>query len=173
MTSPLIPSTPACNGGKPPGSGGCDSVSSQVYWNGNLWIWPWAEDVDWCSWSSPAFSCDPINTDLDHDNYSPSGFPGGSITLSVNPSDSNPLYDTGLIWAIVTPTQAANYTRPDSSPDDYKGVIKVYWTKVAPGGSGTPDFTMPLIWHASPESFHTSIFALPNGSKRRALRTNL
>ena len=165
LTSPLSSSfTSACNGFGNTPTPICDSVSSLVYWQGNLWIWPYGEDVDWCAWSSTTFSCDPTSGIEDDGIYTPSGFPGGSMTMSLNQADPNghPLYDTAILWAIVSPGTAKAYQQPDASPNDYKGIIKAYWPKSGPGTvTGPPNFDMPILWYTSTSLFHTSIFALP------------
>src|ERR1022692_4204271 len=129
------------NGGTCNGAGGsnyCDIISSPVYWNSYLFLWPRAEDLDGCYWNSGLFSCQPNTKTYSNDDLEPSGFPGGSLVLSANCTNCTLSGAKRKAYSLLTPP---------------------------PQSGTTPNFTVDEIW-ASP-IFLGSIFAQPtvvNGS---------
>jgi len=161
LTSPASGFSGPCYGGLGNADNApCDSVFSQVYWNSYLFLWPRSEDFDWCYWSSPAFVCDPQTGRLDDDNLTPSGFPGGSLTLSANGTTLS----TAILWGILNPNAAKPYEEPDKAPADFSGHLRAY-ELVTPPSSSTA-FVADKLWTSS-DQWLGSVFALPivaNGS---------
>jgi len=165
FTAPLSGSyaAPCWGGGQGQGATGqpqCESISSQVYWKkdsstaGWLFLWPWLEDVDWCYYNGTTFSCAPFYGYTDE--YTPSGFPGGSMVLSANGSNLS----SAVLWAIVQPKKATSYTDPASAPDSFKGAVRAYALTIPPTSSTA--FSMTLEWSSGSQiTFLGSIFALP------------
>jgi hypothetical protein len=165
MTSPIYsnPSPTQCYGG---GEGTdvnseplCHSVSSQIWWDGTLLIWPRYEDVDWCYYTTGAsFTCAP--SQASNSTYSPSGFPGGSMSLSAN--SSNTINDYTFLWAILVPTGAPSFTDPGTDTAQFAGAARAYQLVTAPTSSG---FSMNQTWSTEDlvdfNGFTTSVFALP------------
>ena len=159
----------ATNGGTCNGAGGsnyCDIISSPVYWNSYLFLWPRAEDLDGCYWNSGLFSCQPNTKTYSNDDLEPSGFPGGSLVLSANCTNCTLSGSNAILWGIATSKAAVPYMEPDAAPDNFSAKLKAYSLLTPPPQSGTtPNFTVDEIW-ASP-IFLGSIFAQPtvvNGS---------
>jgi hypothetical protein len=154
-----------CNDGT--GGGPCDSISSPVYWNSWLFVWPRGEDLDWCYWDSGLFSCQPNTVTYSNDGLEPSGFPGGSMVLSAacTGTDCTLSNSYAILWAIATKSTAVPYVEPDTDPGDFQAKLKAYSLLAAPPQTGTPNFSVDEIW--SSPAFLGSIFAQPtviNGS---------
>jgi hypothetical protein len=149
-----------CFGGLGTSTTPCDSVFSQVYWNIYLFLWPRGEDFDWCYWTGSVFVCDPQTGYLDDYNLSPSGFPGGSLTLSANGTTLS----SAILWGVLNPTQAKPYIEPDSAPSYFSGHLRAYELVTAP--NSTTSFVVDKLW-TSQDQWLASVFALPvvaNGS---------
>lgn len=164
QTALSYPGYSQCYGNTSPPTGyvACDSISSMVYYYGYLFLWPYGEDVDWCYWNSGTFSCNPHHAADPTDDLSPSGFPGGSLTLSLNQTSSpstTVLENTGVLWATINPTSAKPYEEPDTATGDFTGVVRAYGLTAAPPQSGNPNFTVDTLWTSPP--YLGSIFALP------------
>jgi hypothetical protein len=162
MTSPIANGVGTCYQGGEGSLIPCDSISSMVYYNGNLFIWPFNEDLDWCTWDSTAFSCSPSASS--NDELSPAGFPGGMMTLSLNVGClsleedpcTSPLNATGVLWSIMDVPGAPPYTEPDTDSSYFPGYIRAY-------GLDATNQTVSELWTSS-ENFLISIFALPTVS---------
>jgi hypothetical protein len=125
----------------------CDIVYSQVYWNGNLFVWPWHEDADWCVWNtgSTSFVCSPSATKTT--DVFPVGFPGGTLALSSNGTS------TPVLWAIFTArTATAAYTDPGTQIANWAGFLIAY--QLSAGG-------LEPLWWSKNDSWAASIFAIP------------
>lgn len=135
----------------------CDSIGSAVYWNSNLFVWPQLEDVDWCPWNSTTglFSCTPVVGSVPNDDVSPSGFPGGMLSLSANcrsgTNCTEPTADA-VLWAIADPTGAKAYVEPDTDASHFRAKLKAYSL------TQLPDFELLYV---STTQFLGSIFAPP------------
>jgi len=162
LTSPASGFSGPCYGGLGNANNlPCDSVFSQVYFDGYLFLWPRLEDFDWCYPSSGTFVCDPQTGKLDDDNLSPSGFPGGTLTLS---SSSGTDLSTAILWGVLNPNGANPYVEPDAAPANFAGHLRAYQLVTAPS-AGTA-FDVTKLW-TSVDKWLASVFALPivaNGS---------
>jgi len=145
---------------------------SVVYYGGYLFMWPYNEDFDWCYWDSTAsdFQCNPHSRVIRSDDLAPAGFPGGSLTLTLNKNcTSNPSCltgppgqpSTGVLWAIAMPSGAPSCTDPATDTGAFQAEITAYGLNEAPPISGqNPNFDVTTLW-TSTESILGSIFALP------------
>jgi len=153
------------NGGTCDGGGGsshCDWVAHQVYWsdgtNNYLFLWPWAEDIDWCYWSSSStnFVCAPSATKTS--DVFPVGFPGGSMTITSNGTSQT----SAILWASFLPKTAVSYTDPGTDYTSYRGYLIAYQLQTAPA-PGT-SFSLEPLWLSSntiTQTWTGSPFAMP------------
>ncbi|MGA2591023.1 MAG: hypothetical protein ABSH32_13980 [Bryobacteraceae bacterium] len=144
------------NGGTCNGSGtGCDEITSQVYWNGYLFLWPWNEDVDWCLWNgSNNFQCYPNNQNGGNGIF-PVGFPGGTLALSSNGDNQS----TAILWGIVLKNTAAPFIDPGTDLASYSGYLFAYQLQTAPTMSGAG--SLVELWNSSADTWTAGIFAMP------------
>jgi hypothetical protein len=154
QTSPAYGFGGPCYGGLGTSGTPCDSVFSQVYWDGYLFLWPRLEDFDWCYWSSGVFVCDPQKGLLDDDNLTPSGFPGGTLTLSA----SGTTLSSAILWGILNPNGAGPYQEPDTAPANFSGHLRAYGLETAPSSGNS--FQVNKLW-TSQDQWLASVFALP------------
>jgi hypothetical protein len=159
----LTATSTTCNGPGPQ----CDPISSPVYWNSWLFVWPRGEDLDWCYWDSGLFSCQPNKVSYSDDGLEPSGFPGGSLVVSANCTAGCALSGSNaILWGIATKSTAVPYVEPDTDPGDFQAKLKAYWLETNPPLGGTPNFLVEEIW--SSPAFLGSIFAQPTIINGRA-----
>ncbi len=154
LTASIIPGVDVCGNGDTP----CDSIGSAVYWNAYLFVWPQLEDVDWCPWEGALFSCTPVQGSVPNDEVSPSGFPGGMLSLSANCTNCDISSADAVLWAIADPTHAKAYVEPDTDSTDFHAELKAYGLKSLPT---TGDFVQLFTTSTSTTPFLGSIFAPP------------